>query len=481
LQDAALRVIKALGALNAMWTPWPAQLAVLYAIFTRLFPVVFLECGRKWGKTEIESYFLWRKAITRPGGYYYFAPEQKQAKEIVWASGRIQTFGPQDQIASINNTEMRITLKNGAFIKIDGSDNFNAYRGITPHGAVYDEFRDFRPEFHKAMGPNLGVHEAQLFIGTTPPEELKVEQYDAMLLDLVLGENYFNFPTWACPNLTREWLRTEKSKLYLRGEWDTWEREYGAKRVIGGANAIFPMFDSPTKEKKHTKHVRPHDELMREVRDDAHKMLWQVICDPGTATCFAVVFRAINPYTKKVYVLGEIYEQNQLDTSTSVLLPRICEMRDRLFPGWKVHGTEWEQICDEAAAWFIAEAWTCFNRKTGKAYEESFTPTRKGTKDKKTGLSLIKDQMLAGLFVVSDECPNLIGEISDYRRDDNGNIPKKNDHAIDCLRYGNDYASIDLTPEPEKILAKTDRYSTPERDLARYREESGEVDIDFCD
>jgi hypothetical protein len=181
----ARQLAKIIGDLNARWTPHPTQQLVLNALFRDLAPVVFNESGRKWGKTDLICYFLWRRALTIPGGHYYFAPEQKQAKEILWASNRLQTFGPAGYIdGKPNETEMRIWLTNGSFIKVDGSDNFNAYRGIEPHSAVYDEFRDFRPEFHKVMGPNLAPHEAQLLICTTPPELLELDHYDGMLVGL---------------------------------------------------------------------------------------------------------------------------------------------------------------------------------------------------------------------------------------------------------------------------------------------------------
>lgn len=189
---SAIALSQVIEDLNDLWTPHPTQQLVLNALFLDEYPVVFAENGRKWGKTEIIAYFLWRRALTIPGGHYYFAPEQKQAKEIFWATGRLQHFGPQWYLdGQPNNTEMRMRLVGPfgeSFIKVDGSDNFNAYRGIEPHSAVYDEFRDFRPEFHKVMGPNLAVHQAQLLICSTPPEPIEgdesVEHYDAMKIGL---------------------------------------------------------------------------------------------------------------------------------------------------------------------------------------------------------------------------------------------------------------------------------------------------------
>lgn len=392
---------------------------------------------------------------TKPLGHYYFAPEQKQAKEIFWAANRIQTFGPRSYIDEINNTEMRIRFKNGAFIKVDGSDNFNAYRGVSEVGsAVYDEFRDFRREFHQAFGPNLAVNGAPLLICSTPPEppegDEAAEHYDSMKLGLDLGVNYFNFPSWINPHLSKDWLRKEKAKLYARGEGDVWEREYGARRVNGGAKSIFPMFDFPTKERKHTRHVRPHAELIAEVLRDRRKMIFQIGADPGTATCFAVLFRAINPYTRKVYVLDEIYEKSQAETSTSRIMPRIQAMREELLPGWGPQGVEWEQIYDEAETWFANEALNSFG--------EHWTPTQKALKPKTEGISLLKDQMLGGLIVLSDRCTNAIKEIGGYIKDKNGKIPKVNDHTIDVARYLNSFGSLDLStviepsaPDPDDL------------------------------
>jgi hypothetical protein len=279
---------------------------------------------------------------------------------------------------------------------------------------------------------------------------------------------YFNFPSWANPHISKDWLRREREALIARGEWDVWEREYGAKRVAGGSNAIFPMFSSE-------KHVWPHEKVMAEVRQDQKKLLWQVIADPGTATVFGVLFRAINPYTKRVYRLAEIYEKDMRETSTSRILPRIAAMREALFPAWEAHGVEWEQIYDEAASWFAAEIMASFPG------EEPWTPTQKATKDKLTGLSLMKDQMLFGLTVVSDRCTNFIKETRGYLRKPDGTIPKGGDHLLDCDRYGNSFASVDLTPEVEPKPVDQEngpRFRTPEQDM---EEDDADGDYDMDD
>jgi len=291
-----------------------------------------------------------------------------------------------------------------------------------------------------------------------------------------LGTNgiYFNFPSWVNPHISKDWLRRERDKLVARGEWDVWEREYGARRVAGGTNAIFPMFSR-------TKHVRKHEDVMAEVMRDRGKLIWQVIADPGTSTVFCVLFRAINPFTRRVYRLDMIYEKSMAETSTSRIMPRVIAKREDLFPGWEVHGVEWEQIYDEAAAWFAAETMASFPD------EPAWTPTKKGTKDKRVGLSLMKDQMLREipgrpgeyLTVISDRCTDLIREIENYLRKPDGTIPKGNDHGADCDRYGNDFASCDLSivDEPQTPDQTEERRAyRPEDDM---RDDSDEFELSY--
>jgi hypothetical protein len=464
LTTQALQLAKILSDLHRAWKPHPGQKLIIKKLFGDGAPAVMSEWGRKGGKTETIEYFLTRGGLTRGGGWYYFAPEQKQAKEIVWASGRLQKFVPRHYIAAINNTEMRITLTNGSFIKVDGSDNFDSYRGIEPHGSAYDEFKDFRPEFHGAYSPNFAVHKAPLLICGTPPER-DLEHYDAMIAELRALGCYFNFPTWINPTIDRDWLRAKKISLYRAGDGDQWEREYAAKRVRGGKNSIFPMWDD--------KFVRPHAEILAELYPDRHKLLWQVGCDPGNATVFGVLFRAFNPYTKKVYYLDEIYEREQAKTSTSMIVPRIKAMRDELFPSWEAFGITWQQVYDEAATWFQTEA--------ANSFDEFFFPTSKHLSDKNEGLSLMKDQMLSGLTVVSDRVIHFRNEIINYMRDMNGKPVKAGDHLIDVSRYLNAAAGLSLAKEeepPKPDLETSRRTVTPEQDHWSQQREGGRLGVD---
>jgi len=426
------RIASGIDALHKIWTPHPGQVEIGRPLIRGDSKEVFAQCGRNFGKTELVSYLLWRFAWTYAGSEnYYFAPYMKQAREILWASRRVQTFGPEAWVKEINNTEMRVTFQNGSFIKLDGSDNVDAYRGVKPKGlSVFDEFKDFREEFYDAYDPNRAAFNSPLMIIGTPPE--LEGQYTKLAKDYATDttKRFFQMPTHSNPHINPGWLERKRNELYALGEGDKWEREYLARFVPGGANAIFPMLSRQI--------MKRHDELLAELWRDRKKLEWILWADPAGASCFAVIFCAVNPYSKKVYCLDEIYELHQTEMTVGRIWPRIKAIRDELWDDG-----EWRQGYDEASTWFANEVLDSFN--------EGLEPTQKMRSDKLTGLSLLKDAILQGKLVMSERCQKLYWEMERYRKDASGKIPKKDDHLIDCLRYVFDSLPYSVKREEEII------------------------------
>ena len=419
--------------LKERWQPHPGQIKVIAPLLTGQTTEVFAQCGRNWGKTESVVYLMWRWALSFPGTEnYYFSPYMKQSREILWASRRIQDLGPPEEIqGDPNNTEMRITLKNGSFIKLDGSDNVNSYRGVKPKGlTVFDEFKDFRPEFYEAYDPNRAAYESPLLIIGTPPD------HECQFIKVAANyrsdpnKRFFTAPTSENPHISRSWLQAKKTELYERGEGDVWEREYEAKFVRGGEGKIFPMLKES--------HKMPHSKVLDLIERDKRKLQWYVWADPAAASVFAVLFAALNPYTKTWYFLDEIYETSQAEMTVMQIGRRIITMRDSLMKHPKV---EWRQGYDEAETWFANEMFSHF--------EEHFEPTHKMRSDKVKGLTLIKDILLQDKIVISDRCQKLWWELDGMRKDKSGNIPKENDHLVDNVRYILEAARYTLSEERE--------------------------------
>lgn len=409
------RIARGLKELHERWKPHDAQVAIGRALISERKKDVFAQCGRNFGKTELVSYLLWRWAWTFPGSEnYYFSPFMKQSREILWASRRVQTFGPESWIEKVNEQEMRITFANGSFLKLDGSDNVEAYRGVKPKGlTVFDEFKDFRPEFYEAYDPNRAAHDTPLFVIGTPPE------FDGQFNQVAQSwandptKAFFKFPTNSNPHIGKDWLEKKKAELYARGEGDKWEREYMAEFVRGGSKRIFPMLTPDM--------VKRHSDIWQKIERDRRRLEWFCVADPAGASTFAVLFAAINPYTREVYLLDEIYEQRQEEMTVKRIGGRIVQKTRQLHKG------EWRFVYDEAETWFANEML--------EHWDLAFEPTQKAKNDKTTGLSLIKDVMLAGKWIVSEHCSKWFWEADNYQKDDEGRIIKKHDHLLDCSRY----------------------------------------------
>lgn len=406
-------------SLHEKWTPHRGQILIGQKLFKDGIKKIFVQCGRKFGKTELCAYVLWRVALTLPGAnLYYICPTFKLAKEIIWASKRLQNFGPVDQIESINNTELRITFKNGSFIKLEGSDNVDSMRGITPHGVVYDEFKDIQPEAYDSMLPNLLPKKAFLICIGTPPKEWDHYMITAEEYKDDPDCAYFHMPTSANPHIDKTWLEREKNRLIKRGDIDEWITEYEARFVRGGKKKIFPMLTEI--------HRVPYKQLMAEIEKDRHRFEYWCVADPGSASCFAVLFACSNPYTKKIYILDQLYIKKQEETSTRKVWPRIKEKMIEIADP-REFGDVWRFGADNAATWLRVEMMDQFN-----IY---FEPTDKAKTPKKEGISLIKDLLIFRKMVMSDRCSDLYSELDAYMLADNGDYIKKNDHLIDCLRY----------------------------------------------
>lgn len=255
------------------WTPHPGQQLALEALFVHECKLIFCQCGRKWGKTELIAYSLWRFALLYPGSAcYYICPEQKQAREIIWKSRdragklRLQEFASNEFVESIDNGELRINFKNGSFIKVDGSDNFAAWAGISPHFVVLDEFCYFKPEFYPVMNPNRATFDAPMVIIGTPPKQIWLtkdtpHQYveiaqEARADMFETGESFhIQRPSWDNPDpIIHKFLAREKKKLFKRNKQAEWWREYGAQLVSDGESKVFPSFIAdPTAVGAHVK------------------------------------------------------------------------------------------------------------------------------------------------------------------------------------------------------------------------------------
>lgn len=372
-------------------------------------------------------------------------PELKQGKKIYWHKKRLQTYAPPKYVKDISSTDLKVEFTNGSLITVDGCENYEALRGVKPDLVIYDEFQHHSKEFHlEVMQPNLISRSTALYIFGTPPKNRSayyVEFREELLRAIEKGDkesSYYEFDARINPINDERELQKRKKALYDSGNEVIWMREYEGKLVFGGEDVVFPKW-------KPAEHVKQHRTVLSYLEGDRRKLKWFTICDPGTATCFAVLFVAYNPYTQQIFILDEIYEKDRARTDTRQIFDRIRKKEAELYPGSQQ--TDWHRVYDEAAAWFQREVIANYKHQYSKI---NLSPTRKHGKDEEEEISRIKMLMAEkNCLVVSDRCYWLRWEIESYVTDDKGKFPDKNNHLIDCLKYLMDASNWKLIEKAE--------------------------------
>lgn len=124
---------------------------------------------RRAGKTVASIMDLIDHALrcTKPEGRFaYLAPYYAQAKDVVWTY--VKQYTGNIPGATINESELRVDLPNGARVRLYGADNYDRMRGIYLDGVVLDEFADQPPQaWREVIRPALADRQGwALFIGT---------------------------------------------------------------------------------------------------------------------------------------------------------------------------------------------------------------------------------------------------------------------------------------------------------------------------
>ena len=137
--------------------------------------------GRRVGKTRKSAIKLIVKGLECPdvdGTVLYVAPTYGMAKTLMWDLLVRLAF---KVILKSNVNDGEITLVNGVKMRIRGSDNPDALRGMKVYYAVMDEFKDIKPQvWEDIIRPSLSdMKGGALFIGTPDSgDSLFREYYD---------------------------------------------------------------------------------------------------------------------------------------------------------------------------------------------------------------------------------------------------------------------------------------------------------------
>lgn len=447
----AEHLARAIKALDAKWKPHPKQIEPGRALFREGIRRIFLQFGRRTGKSALMSFSAVMWALTNPDRpVAIVAPLLKQCRALYLHSNVIKNLIPSEYLTSIHTTDGRFSMENSASIVLLGADDVDNIRGQAFSAVFLDEVKDLRPEFLDVLRPTLLDYKAPLIMAGTPPEtpfdisnfywqqvEIHKTSEDARL---------YRATTYDNPYIDKADIDKERVAYELRNESDIFKREYLAEPSPGGRRAVFGMFSEE-------EHVRPYPVLWSHV----HKKIsnWQLVAalDPGTASVFAALLGAVNPYTGQVRLLDEVYATQQSETSVGRMWPEIEKrMRQIYWPENEYDENQWYVVCDEAASWARNELLDQF--------EVASTPTQKSLNKKADGISLVKDLLRTKKLLISDRCTDMQREMRGYLLDKNGLYQKGNDHLIDSLRYllhAANYTFQDSDPPPDEVKEPSDR------------------------
>lgn len=127
---------------------------------------------RRAGKDLNAVHLINTQAHKRVGTYWHLFPTYAQGKKIAWdgmtKDGKsFRSAFPKPLVAGTNNTEMKITLKNGSIYQVVGADKPDSLVGANPIGIVYSEWSLMNPNIRNYLRPILSENGGwELFIYT---------------------------------------------------------------------------------------------------------------------------------------------------------------------------------------------------------------------------------------------------------------------------------------------------------------------------
>ena len=189
---------------------------------------VALVAHRRFGKTVLAVNHLLKMALLcrrERGAFAYVGPFRNQAKAVAW--DYLKAYAAPVPGILVNESELSVSLPNGARVRIFGADNPDALRGLYFDGIVLDEVADMKPDvWESIIQPALADRGGwALFIGTPKGVNLFSQLYFRAVELQAAGDPdwaAFSFPvtvTGALPEAEVERLRREQSDNVFRQEF----------------------------------------------------------------------------------------------------------------------------------------------------------------------------------------------------------------------------------------------------------------------
>lgn len=376
------------------------------------------------GKTWSGSHYSIQKVATNNKSLHFIGANtysQLETATLKTLTGELEKLGIK---YSYNQNKGLLEFAGGQSL-CKTMDNYEMLRGIEVGSFWLDEVRDLKQQAFDMMMGRLRDKNATKLEGrvTSSPSGYN------WIYDYFHPEGEKNNPEFKLINAA------SMSNIYLpEGYLDSikaqysdefYEQEILGRFVRGGKGTVFPWIITALKIKR--EYLIPID---------SNKWTMIVGLDPGSTSCFGVIFFLYNQYTKKIIVVDEIYEKNPSNTTAYKMNNAINEVLS------KYSFKSVEFIYDEAAVWFKNELQEVDSSKW-------LMPSAKSRFGVDGYINLVKVIMNQGLLTIASECVNFWKELEMYQKDDNGRIPKENDHLINAFQYACGSLGLDFSESQE--------------------------------
>ena len=141
------------------FTPRPYQLPLVHAMQLGCKRAIAVWHRRTGKDLTIFAAVVVPQAVQRKGTYFYMFEDLPHGRKAIWDNQDKEGVPFRDRIpaaliASVNETELQITLTNGSIIQLVGADRADDLIGTNPVGIVYSEYATLKAPAPTAASPN---------------------------------------------------------------------------------------------------------------------------------------------------------------------------------------------------------------------------------------------------------------------------------------------------------------------------------------
>ena len=360
--------------------------------------------GRRWGKSYFSILFLLSKAFAPNERRWIVFPTYRQAKMVSWSILK-EIFTKKE--VSINETELSITMENGAKIELKGADKPDSLRGVSTTMVVLDEYSYMKENvWGEIIQPTLAeTRGCALFVGT--PTGTQNHFYNLFVKGQQNDSDYksWQFTTLDGGFISEEEVENAKKNLDKR----TFQQEYEAS-FLTAANRVAYNFSRDI-------HCR--------VMEKSPRMFWGV--DFGVASYMTAVLCSENT-AGEVYVFDEISLQN---SNTFELAERMKQIAKSIPVYPDPAGKARTSNSTKSDHMILREAgFTVIAKKANPTQKDRINALNK----------MLEDATGKRRLFVNPKCKNLIRDM-ELCTMENGQILKTEtlSHHIDAICYIMDY------------------------------------------